>query len=155
MTAARDWRDRAACRDLVTAEDDPWFAGTEEAEQRALAICAGCPVKVACLDFAVRTGQQYGIWGGRREQTIRRLAARCRQGRALPDRTGSHWNAIKSRCKNGHAFDAANTYYAPDGRRHCRACFREIQAAAAQRAQERSRARETAAAHPKGGAQRA
>ena len=66
MTGVRCWRDQAACRDLVTAEYDPFFADTADLQAEAIAICEICPVRDACLTFAVRTGQQYGIWGGLR-----------------------------------------------------------------------------------------
>jgi len=62
MTEVGCWRDQAACRDLVTADYDPFFADTEAGKREAIVICAACPVWDACLTFAVRTGQQYGIW---------------------------------------------------------------------------------------------
>ncbi len=33
--------------------------------------------------------------------------------------------AAQTRCKNGHPFDEANTYWRPNGGRNCRACGRE------------------------------
>lgn len=33
-------------------------------------------------------------------------------------------NAAKTHCASGHAFDVANTYVKPNGRRQCRACNR-------------------------------
>ena len=33
--------------------------------QQAKAICAICPVRTHCLAFALKTHQDYGIWGGR------------------------------------------------------------------------------------------
>jgi WhiB family redox-sensing transcriptional regulator len=66
MTEVRCWRDQAACREVVTAEYDPFFADSAELQVEAIAICEACPVRDACLTFAVRTGQQYGIWGGHR-----------------------------------------------------------------------------------------
>ena len=77
----RCWRDQAACRDLVTADYDPFFADSAELQAEAIAICETCPVRDACLTFAVRTGQQYGIWGGQPQQIIRRLIALERAGR--------------------------------------------------------------------------
>ena len=65
MTEVRSWRDQAACRDLVTADDDPFFADTDQGIQAAIAICAARPARDDCLTFAVRTGQQYGIWAAR------------------------------------------------------------------------------------------
>jgi WhiB family transcriptional regulator, redox-sensing transcriptional regulator len=81
MIGLRSWRDQAACRDVVTADYDPFFADATDVQLEAIAICATCPVRDDCLTFAVRTGQQYGIWGGQPEQTIRRLIARDRAGR--------------------------------------------------------------------------
>jgi len=130
MTELRCWRVQAACRDLVTADYDPFFADTKDGQLEAIAICATCPVRDDCLTFAVRTGQQYGVWGGQPEQTIRRLIARDRGGRPHGRRVpAGHPQASKTHCKRGHRFDAANTYYAPDGQRRCRTCLREAQPA--------------------------
>jgi len=37
-------------------------------------------------------------------------------------REGVNAQAAKTHCKNGHAFDEANTYVTPKGKRSCRAC---------------------------------
>lgn len=34
--------------------------------KKAKAVCAGCPVKAACLTFALQNGEQ-GVWGGTTE----------------------------------------------------------------------------------------
>jgi WhiB family redox-sensing transcriptional regulator len=134
MTAVRCWRDQAACRDVVTAEYDPFFADTAELQAEAIAICEMCAVRDACLTFAVRTGQQYGIWGGQPQQFIRRLIALERAGRPQSPRvSASHPQASKTQCKRGHRFTAENTYYAPDGQRRCRRCLREAQPTRARR----------------------
>jgi WhiB family redox-sensing transcriptional regulator len=128
MTEIRCWRDLAACRDVVMADYDPFFADNAELQAEALAICATCLVRDACLTFSVRTGQQYGIWGGQPQQLVRRLIAieraRSPHRRQAPAR---HPQASKTHCKHGHRFDAANTYYTPDGHRRCRTCLREAQ----------------------------
>ena len=36
----------------------------ERRESKAKAICAGCPVRGECLDFALRVREPHGIWGG-------------------------------------------------------------------------------------------
>jgi WhiB family redox-sensing transcriptional regulator len=134
MSEARCWRDQAACRELVTAQYDPFFADTVELQAEAIAICETCPVRDACLTFAVRTGQQYGIWGGQPQQFIRRLIALERAGRTHSRRvTAAHPQASKTQCKRGHRFTAENTYYAPDGQRRCRICLREAQPTRARR----------------------
>jgi WhiB family redox-sensing transcriptional regulator len=134
MTKVGCWRDQAACRDLVTADHDPFFADTEAGQSEAIGICTACPVRDACLTFAVRTGQQYGIWGGQPQQIIRRLIAADRAGRPQARRTpAGHPQASKTHCKRGHRFDHENTYYAPDGQRRCRICLREAQPPRARR----------------------
>jgi WhiB family redox-sensing transcriptional regulator len=130
MTELRSWRDKAACRDVVTPDYDPFFADTTDGQLEAVAICATCPVADACLGFAVRTGQQYGVWGGKREQEVRALIALDRMGRPQASRVpAGHPQASKTHCKHGHRFDVANTYYAPDGQRRCRTCLRQAQPA--------------------------
>jgi WhiB family transcriptional regulator, redox-sensing transcriptional regulator len=122
------WRDLAACLDIVSADYDPFFADSADLQAEAIAICETCPVRDACLTFAVRTGQQYGIWGGQPEQIIRRLIAADRAGRPHARRvSASHPQASKSHCKRGHRFSPENTYYTPDGHRRCRTCLREAQ----------------------------
>jgi WhiB family redox-sensing transcriptional regulator len=123
---ARSWRDLAACLDVVSADCDPFFADSTELQAEAIAICATCLVRDDCLTFAVRTGQQYGIWGGQPQQIVRRLIAADRAGRPR-QAPANHPQASKTHCKQGHPFNAANTYYSPDGRRHCRTCLREAQ----------------------------
>lgn len=59
------WRDDAACRTDVTAvSPQHWFQETEARAALAKAICARCPVQEACLDYALRTQQPWGVWGG-------------------------------------------------------------------------------------------
>ena len=78
---ATDWRSAGAC---LTADPDLFFpiaVGTFASKQiaRAQRICAGCPVKQQCLDFAMRTRELTGIWGGTTpEERVRALRARQR-----------------------------------------------------------------------------
>jgi WhiB family redox-sensing transcriptional regulator len=41
----------------------------------AKAICRGCPVCAECLDYAMQTAQDHGIWGGTTDEE-RRVARR-------------------------------------------------------------------------------
>jgi WhiB family redox-sensing transcriptional regulator len=128
MTEVRCWRDTAACLEVVSADYDPFFSDVKDLQAEAIVICTTCSVRDDCLTFAVRTGQQYGIWGGQPQQIIRRLIALERAGRPsnrrAPDRQPQ---ASKTHCKRGHPFTADNTYYTPDGHRRCRTCLREAQ----------------------------
>jgi len=69
------WRIDAACRDLDTAI---FFPDTEEQVVAAKAVCATCPVRDACLDFALITRQDDGVWGGM-DENERKRARRRRQ----------------------------------------------------------------------------
>ena len=77
-----DWRAAGACR---TVDPDLFFpvaVGGSASSQvnRALRICGGCPVRQACLDFAMRTRESAGIWGGTTpEERISVLRARHRR----------------------------------------------------------------------------
>jgi WhiB family transcriptional regulator, redox-sensing transcriptional regulator len=68
-----EWRQDAACRDLDTAI---FFPETDEAAAAAKAVCATCPVREACLQFALITRQDDGVWGGLDENERRRLRRR-------------------------------------------------------------------------------
>jgi len=68
------WRDHASCRSTGThlffpEQESAAFEGVEA----ALALCRQCPVKNACLQFALETKQEHGIWGGTTEAERRRL----------------------------------------------------------------------------------
>jgi WhiB family redox-sensing transcriptional regulator len=70
-----DWRDDAACRD---ADPELFFPDCDVRSARtqvttAKLICRGCPVKVTCLNWALTSGQEAGIWGGLTEDERRRL----------------------------------------------------------------------------------
>jgi WhiB family transcriptional regulator, redox-sensing transcriptional regulator len=70
LLADEHWRPIAACR---TAEPDLFFPVSAADNNRlqvteAKAVCAGCLVRRECLDFAIRTRQMHGIWGGLTEE---------------------------------------------------------------------------------------
>jgi WhiB family redox-sensing transcriptional regulator len=70
-----EWRDHASCRD--TNPDLFFPVGTtgpaiEQIEQ-AKAVCRACPVQSPCLEFAMVTNQDSGVWGGTSEEERRKL----------------------------------------------------------------------------------
>lgn len=77
-----DWRQKAACLD----EDPELFfpIGTTgpalEQVERAKQICRRCPVIEQCLEWALETNQDAGVWGGLSEDE-RRTLRRSRQRR--------------------------------------------------------------------------
>ncbi|MFK4085221.1 WhiB family transcriptional regulator [Kribbella sp. NPDC020789] len=76
---AAGWILAAACRDedpelfFPIGTTGPSLLQTEAAKQ----VCARCPVRPDCLDWALTTGQDAGIWGGLTE-IERRLLKRTR-----------------------------------------------------------------------------
>ena len=73
-----DWRSDAACRDadpeLFFPDGSP--SSTRAQVKRAKLICRGCPISAACLNWALSSGQEAGIWGGLTEEERRRLSRR-------------------------------------------------------------------------------
>lgn len=68
------WRGEARCRG--TAPDVFYTPGAEGPEaDAARAFCRGCPVRVECLEFALATGELFGVWGGTTPRERRRLAS--------------------------------------------------------------------------------
>lgn len=81
------WQWRAACR----GEDSGLFfppghlepkEEKDARERKAKAICAACPVRIECLEYAIRIREPYGIWGGLNELE-RRSLIREQERRAL------------------------------------------------------------------------
>jgi WhiB family transcriptional regulator, redox-sensing transcriptional regulator len=77
------WRDRALCRDTDPELFFPVGAtGTALVQiERAKQVCFECTARVECLDFALTTNQDSGVWGGMSEEE-RRVIRRQRAGRA-------------------------------------------------------------------------
>ena len=78
-----DWRLRSSCIDVDTNLFFPVGLTGDAIEQTKLAkaICRECPVQSQCLEFALRTSQDYGVWGGRTEDE-RRAIRRSRRAAA-------------------------------------------------------------------------
>ena len=57
------WRARAKCVELAIPVD-AFFPTKGASQKEAKAVCARCPVRIECDDYAKRTNSTYGIWGG-------------------------------------------------------------------------------------------
>jgi WhiB family transcriptional regulator, redox-sensing transcriptional regulator len=73
--ASYGWRRHAICRDT---DPDLFFpVGTTGQAlvqiERAREVCNECPVKTDCLEFALETNQDSGIWGGTSEEERRKI----------------------------------------------------------------------------------
>ena len=70
-----DWRRDSSCRDTDPELFFPVGTTGQALVQiaNAKAVCAQCPVSTACLEFALTTNQDSGIWGGTSEEERRKL----------------------------------------------------------------------------------
>ena len=96
------WQHRAACAGEST---DLFFPiGTSGPAvlqaQDAKRICAACPVTITCLQWALSSGIEHGVWGGLTEEERRAWKRRHLRGRAgarsdlLTDLLAGHQAAI-------------------------------------------------------------
>lgn len=83
IVADRDWQRRAACRgvgsDVFFHPDGERHPSRGRRVERAVQVCATCPVVTECRDWAHRAREPYGVWGGESEDERRFLLARERQ----------------------------------------------------------------------------
>jgi hypothetical protein len=70
--AAR-WRELAACRGTGL---EVFFPERGESAGPARRVCAACPVRQPCLDYAITNRIAYGVWGGLTERERRALRSR-------------------------------------------------------------------------------
>lgn len=82
MREVNDWRESAACRDqdpelfFPVSEVGP---GSEQVQQ-AKAVCARCPVRQECLNYAIDAELAHGIFGGATPRERRWLTRRAERG---------------------------------------------------------------------------
>jgi WhiB family redox-sensing transcriptional regulator len=72
---ADDWRQRSACRDTDPDLFFPVGATGPALDQIAAAksVCRQCEEQSECLEFALATNQEAGVWGGTCEDERRKL----------------------------------------------------------------------------------
>ncbi|NLT55122.1 MAG: WhiB family transcriptional regulator [Actinomycetales bacterium] len=72
ISKTHDWAARGACR---TSDPDALFV-QGAAQNRAKAVCMGCPVRTECLADALDNRTEFGVWGGMTERERRALLRR-------------------------------------------------------------------------------
>ena len=88
-----------------------FFPGRGEPTEPARRICASCPVRQPCLDYAIGHGIVHGIWGGLTERDRRALRSR-HAGAARRERDAAIAAAAAaghSKAAIGRAFGLAGT----------------------------------------------
>ncbi|MGI9603516.1 MAG: WhiB family transcriptional regulator [Acidimicrobiales bacterium] len=70
------WMAEGLCADK---EPSLFFPSDGVGVIRAQRICATCPVKGPCLEYALRSGIDHGVWGGCSERERRRILKRRRR----------------------------------------------------------------------------
>ena len=71
--ARESWRSQAAC---LGEDINLFFPPKERYEHHAKDICARCPVRLACLDWALGNHIEHGVYGGAGEAERRRMRRR-------------------------------------------------------------------------------
>ena len=70
-----DWMADGLCR---SCPPSVFFPSDGVGVEVARRICADCPVKEPCLEYALRNGVDHGVWGGASERERRRIARQRR-----------------------------------------------------------------------------
>ena len=65
-----EWQDGANC---TGANANLFFPERGASTRTAKGICRACNVRADCLEFAITTGEKFGIWGGMSERERRRV----------------------------------------------------------------------------------
>lgn len=65
-----DWQDEAACLGL---DPDLFFPVRGSNATETKKVCRRCPVREACLHYAMANHVNFGVWGGLTERERRRL----------------------------------------------------------------------------------
>ena len=78
MLTFTEWREFSSCRDSDPNLFFPTGSTGLAVDQIdvAVAICAACSVQEECLQYALETNQEAGVWGGYAEDDRRRLRKR-------------------------------------------------------------------------------
>ena len=99
------WRDGALCAEIGPAI---FFPGKGGSDKQAKAVCAACPSKGPCLEFALDHDEEFGIFGGLTRAERERLGRPPRFPRT---------------CQNDlHEMTPENTYTYPNGIKACQGC---------------------------------
>ncbi len=77
LTIPDTWRTQARCRGVDPLIFHP--LSDEEEANDAKAICELCPVREACLEYAISAREKDGVWGGLTARERRRIIRQRRR----------------------------------------------------------------------------
>lgn len=77
LTSSDTWRSRARCRGVDPLVFHP--VSDEDDAEDAKAVCALCPVREACLEYAIAAREKDGVWGGLTARERRRVIRQRRR----------------------------------------------------------------------------
>lgn len=145
---ADDWREAALCRPAVHKRPEMFYPlgiekgyTTAPAVEAGKAFCKPCPVRERCLAYALKRGEEWGIWGGltpaeRKHLRIRQILTEqfppaqelARElGEPTPRRRPAETRPKQANCRQGHPL-SGNNLRLTAGKRACKACHAERQA---------------------------
>ena len=80
------WQEHGSCRSVDPAvffhPQNERGSARRARDLAAKSVCAGCPVRLECADYAIRAREPYGVWGGLTEEERELIYA------AIDERTG-------------------------------------------------------------------
>lgn len=69
------WRTKARCTKLGIATS-VFYPDSEKGTKAAIKICSDCEVRTPCLEYAIATREENGVWGGVSEDELGKLIRR-------------------------------------------------------------------------------
>lgn len=75
------WMDYGLCAGI---DAELFFPARGQSTNEAKGVCARCPVREPCLDYALTHGIKHGVWGGLSERERRRVRRARREAPAPP-----------------------------------------------------------------------
>ncbi len=91
MDARWNWQEDGACREcdplLFFHPQNERGSARDKRDRAAKQVCAACPVRLECADYAVRAREPYGVWGGLSEEEREAIYTRLDR-RHYPRRRG-------------------------------------------------------------------
>ena len=73
------WQDRARCQET---DPEAFFPEQGVSTRPAKRVCVACEVKAECLEYALETSQEFGVWGGMSRGERTRLKRQQRERKA-------------------------------------------------------------------------